>query len=85
MILEISTALWEGPIVVDTDEPSSPGPGPLAVIKPRIVAKLDRKSGAVFSWTPHGNPAGSPLPGLLIIGVAVVLSFAVIGVVKTIR
>lgn len=82
VIVKLETTLWPAPVVIDTDEPSSGG-GIVRVIKPRVSVALSPADPPFATWAPAGDPSGS-LAGLLILaGLALVTTFAIVGIARS--
>lgn len=81
MIVELQTALWPAPIVIDTSAPSSGG-GALAVLKPSVRVRVTRGEPPIASWEPAGSPDGSVLGLLVLAGLATILVLAYAGATR---
>jgi hypothetical protein len=84
MLIEFSSTLWPDPVTIDTDSKSSGDSGALLkLIKPQIDVRVAADMAPMISWAPAGRPGESPVGAfLLIAGVALVLTFAVVGIVS---
>jgi hypothetical protein len=95
MIIEIDASVLPVPLVIDTARKhgSGSGTGAAGVVRETalqqvqpVITLRDREGGiSLFDWAPYGRP-DSHLPAfLLIVGVALVATFAAIGIASTMK
>lgn len=85
MIIKLQTALWPAPIVIDTDERSSGAGTDLLrkVIKPKVEIAYGPGESPLMTWAPGGDPDRSWVPFLVVAGLSLLVTFAIVGVARS--
>lgn len=85
MIITVRTAVWPGPIVIDTDAPAGEGGALLSIVRPAVDVRLTPGTAPIATWAPKGEPGESLVPLAVLIGLGLIATLAIVGLVKVAR